>query len=153
NDGFVVLLARNGCGWQWPPTGNESQVLIVDTKGISPRVPEISPPFVFASLPVSGSITESRLVGTALYIASQTYQPVAGSKDGSWEWGLQISSYDLADVPNTQPVARDTLWYPGWNGVITATDHFLFLAANANVGDTVQSTVRVIDISSPDGRF
>src|SRR5439155_23003293 len=60
----VVLMARDGCGW-WAGDA-ESRVLIVDVGGGAPEV--------VASLPVKGLIQESRLVGTALYVAAQTYQ-------------------------------------------------------------------------------
>src|SRR5207245_11643862 len=57
----VVLLAQNGCGW-WGGD-SESRVLIVNVRGV---------PTIVASLPVSGMIPESRLVGTARYDAHET---------------------------------------------------------------------------------
>src|SRR5438477_266297 len=60
----VVLLARDGCGWS--QEGPESQVLVVDVKNNAPQI--------VATLPVKGYIQESRLVGSALYIAAQTYR-------------------------------------------------------------------------------
>ena len=84
----VVLLARDGCGWWGGDT--ESRVLIVDVGGATPKV--------VASLPVRGSIQESRLVGTALYVASQTYQVKTNDANSVvWEAGTVVSSLDLSD--------------------------------------------------------
>ena len=130
----VVLLARDGCAY------DESQVLIVaDHNGA---------PVVVARLPVSGYIQESRLVGTALYVASQLYRPVANSTSTTWEWGTLVSSFDLADP--TAPVTRNTLWYPGYGNVVSATDVCLFVVTQSPT-NWWQSIVRVIDITSPDG--
>src|SRR5437762_5108880 len=94
----VVLLARDGCGW-WGGDA-ESRVLIVDVGGA---------PEIIASLPVKGSIQESRLVGTALYVASQTYQvKTNGTNSVVWEAGTVVSSLDLSHP--AAPVARDTVW-------------------------------------------
>src|SRR5881392_2070491 len=72
----VVLLAQNGCGW-WGGD-SESRVLIVNVSGV---------PKIVASLPVSGMIQESRLVGTALYVAHETYlkKPIP-TGELVWEW-------------------------------------------------------------------
>ena len=130
----VVLLARNDCSY------DQSQVWIVaDTNG---------PPTIVARLPVSGYVTESRMVGTALYVASQSYRPVANSTNSTWEWGTLVSSFDLAD-PNS-PVARGTLWYPGYANVVTATDRLLFVVTQ-DASHWWQSVVRSIDITAPDG--
>lgn len=133
-DTHVVLLARNGCNY------NQSQVLIVnDTDG---------KPDVVARLPVDGSIQESRLVGAALYVATQTYRPVPDTTNSAWEWGTKVSAFDLS-VPAT-PVSRNTLWYPGYGNVVTATDRLLFVVTQ-DPGNWWQSIVRVIDITDPDG--
>jgi hypothetical protein len=80
-------------------------------------------PHIVARLPVEGTITESRLVGTALYVASETGRPRPGGGSVSWETGTQIASFDLATP--AAPVARSTLWYPGGNNVVHASDtHF-----------------------------
>jgi hypothetical protein len=144
DDQHALLLARDGCGWA-PEEGG--QALIVDVSG-QPRV--------VASVPIPGEVQESRLVGTALYVASQVYRkvevpvkPDGGQVAEQWEWGSVVSSYDLANP--TAPVARDTLWYPGWGNVIMATDRFLFVVNQGAGGDWWQSDIRVVDISAPDG--
>ncbi|MHB8519543.1 MAG: beta-propeller domain-containing protein [Limisphaerales bacterium] len=134
---YAVLLVR-GCGWSGNDNGND--VLIVDVTG--------NPLQEVASLPVDGSILESRLVGTALYVASQVFRPIAGTTNNSWEWGTMVSSFDLSDP--TRPVAKQQLWYPSTYGsVVTATDQFLFLANQSS--PWWQSIIQVIDISAPDG--
>ena len=121
-DDHVILLARDGCNW-W---GNnaESQAIIVNVTSDTP--------VVAASVPVTGYIRESRLVGTALYIASQTYitteaiNPTTGDRYTRWEHGTQVSAFDLKNP--AKPVARETLFYSGYNNDIYATDKFLFVS-------------------------
>ena len=143
-DDHVILLARDGCNW-W---GNdaESQAIIVDASGDTPEIA--------ASVPVKGYIRESRLVGTALYIASQVYRQFEETKPGSdvvsfrWEYGTQVSSFDLENP--AKPVERDSLFYSGYNNDIYATDKFLFVST-AVVQQYYKTDLRCIDISAPDG--
>jgi hypothetical protein len=134
-DQHVVLLAQNGCSYP----GDESQVIIVAENNATVSVT--------ARLPVSGSIQESRMVGTALYVASQTSRPAAGT-NGVWEWGTLVSSFDLSNP--AAPVKRDTLWYPGYGNVVAATDTYLFIVTQ-DPSNWWQSIVRLVDISAPDG--
>ena len=133
-DSQVVLLARNGCDY------NQSEVLVVKDAGGDPSVT--------ARLPLPGYIVESRLVGTALYVAAQAYRPVAGTTNSTWEWGTQVSSYDLSDP--AAPAARSTLWYSGYGLVVQATDRLLFVVTQ-DPSNWWQSIIRSIDISNPDG--
>jgi hypothetical protein len=131
----VVLLARQGCYYE-----DQSQVMIVGVTN--------GEPVVLKTLPVPGYIQESRMVGTALYVASQTYRPIVESTNTTWEWGSLVSSFDLADP--TMPVARDQKWFPGYGQVIAATDTFLFVVTQAPANWRM-SQVRIIDITAPDG--
>jgi hypothetical protein len=88
------------------------------------------------------------MVGTALYVASQTYRPVDGSTNSTWEWGTLVSSFDLSNPD--QPIARSTLWYAGYGNVVAATDTFLFISTQ-DLANWWQSIVHSIDITSPDG--
>ena len=123
-DKHVILLVRDGCNW-W---GNdaESQAIIVNVAG--------NTPVIEASVPVKGYIRESRLVGTALYIASQTYitkqavNPTTGDSYTRWEHGTQVSAFDLKTP--SKPVARETVFYSGYNNDIYATDKFLFVSTS-----------------------
>ena len=135
----VVLLARDGCGW-WGGD-SESRVLIVNVSGSAPKVA--------ASLPVKGFVQESRLVGTALYVASQTYQvKTNGTNSVTWEAGSLVSSFDLSNPE--APVAKDTIWYSGYDNVIAATDVFLFVVV-PSPSDYWRSIVHCLDITAPDG--
>src|SRR5216683_2211327 len=131
---YVALLAQPRCGGN----GDESHVLVVADNG---PVPSIA-----ARLPVPGFIQESRMVGSALYVASQSFRPVAGTN--AWEWGTLVSSFDLAN-PDA-PVRRGTLWYAGYGNVVTANDTFLFVVTQ-DPSNWWQSLVQVIDITAPDG--
>jgi hypothetical protein len=124
----VVLLARNNCGG-----ASQCQVVVVDVSGSAPKTAAV--------LPVEGYLQESRLAGTALYVASQSYR--AGNAGGT-----VVASFDLANP--SAPVARPTLWYPGYAGAVLATDRWLFVATHDYAGGS-QSGVRVIDASAPDG--
>jgi hypothetical protein len=130
----VVLLAREGCNY------DQSQVLVVtDANG---------PPQITARLPVQGTISETRLVGTALYVASQTSRPVNGTTNTVWEWGTLVSAFDLSN-PDA-PVARNTLWFSGYGNVVSATDTYLFVVTQGPLR-WWQSIVNLIDITDPGG--
>ena len=128
----VVLLARSGCGDAW-----QSQVLVVDVSATAPHL--------VATLPVEGWLQESRLVGTALYVASQVYR---ADTNNNWTWGTVVSALDLAQPAS--PVARPTLWYAGSGNAVMASDRWLCVAT-VDYGAAATPLVRLIDISSPDG--
>jgi hypothetical protein len=130
----VVLLARNDC------SSDASQIIVVNDMNGQPAV--------IARLPVAGFIQESRLVGSALYVASQTYRSVASGSNSVWESGTLVSSFDLAN-PNS-PVTRNTLWFPGYGGIVTATDRLLFVVTQ-HPTNWWSSVIRSIDITQPDG--
>src|ERR1041384_7528442 len=130
---YVALLAHDYC------SDGGSRVAIVSTSNAAP--------VVLTNLAVAGWITESRLVGNALYVASESYEPMAGAPD-TWQWGTRLSSFDLTNP--RQPVARGTLWLSGWGNAVYATDRFLFVVTESPV-NWWQSLIRVIDITSPNG--
>lgn len=135
-DHHVVLLARNGCSY------NESEVIIAVDDGTTPTIT--------ARLPVSGYLQESRLVGTALYLATSSYRqsPAANGTGVVWEWGTQVFGFDLSN-PDA-PLARNSLWFPGSAQAVTATDRLLFVVTQ-DPANWWQSTIQSIDITSPDG--
>lgn len=139
DENHVVLLARDGCNWD---SDAESRVLVVEVSTTDPSV--------VASLSLPGQIQESRMVGTALYVASQTYRRAAATSESVWEWGTIVSAFDLEDP--AQPVARNVLWYPGYGNVVTATEEFLFVSTQPSSWRN-PSLVQCIDISSPDAQM
>lgn len=139
NDQHVVLLARDGCSWS---STSDSRVIIVEIVG--------GIPVQVAAIPVSGSICESRVVGSGLYVASRAYRYAAATNSGVWESGTVVASYDLADPRH--PVARSTEWIAnGYNAVVAATERFLFVAREPDSNSNRESPVSVFDISQPDG--
>lgn len=135
----AVLLAHDPCR-QWG-TDAESAVFVVDV--------EANPPVERARLPMKGRLVESRMVGSALYVATESWEPDP-SGSGAWRSGTHVSSFDLADP--AKPITRPTLWFPGSGNVVTATDRFLFVA----ITDYSQtwpwrSELQIVDIQSPDG--
>ncbi len=141
----VVLLARDGCDWS--ADGPESQILVLDTSGPEPKI--------ISKTGVQGQVQESRLVGSALYVATSTYRrnqvtDKNGAISEQWEWGNSISSFDFADP--AAPAARQSFWVSGYGNVIYATDRFLAVAnIDASSGIWWQSVVNLFDISAPDG--
>jgi uncharacterized secreted protein with C-terminal beta-propeller domain len=128
----AVLLARDGCN------SSSNHIVIVDVTN--------SVPTIVQSLPVAGWIQESRMVGNALYVASQNYFP-SRTNPSVWESGTVVSSFDLVDPAH--PVAQKTLWFPAaYSTTVQATDKFLFVITSENWNE---STVQIIDISAPDG--
>lgn len=142
----VVLLARNWCSYYGGTT--DSRLVLLRVENGAPRVAR--------EIPVNGYIQESRLVGTALYVVANSYRETPGSATGggspTWEWGSEVSSYDLADFDNAAPRSKD--WISGYNNVITATDRFLFVARQDYTDvRRYASVVFLYDISSPDATF
>ena len=148
DDQHVVLLARDCSVWG---SSGESAALVV-------RI-ESGVPAVLARIPIEGSIAESRLVGSALYIASLMYKqvlvPPAPDPGGSgkvqqeqWEWGTEVSSVDLSNP--AQPTVRDRLWFPGYGNVVSATDRYFFVVTQ-DQNNWWESLVQLIDIAAPDG--
>jgi hypothetical protein len=108
----VVLLTRQSCYGGYPET---NAVLVVNVAGPQPTIA--------ATVPIEGSIQESRMVGTALYVATQTYRP---GTNGTWQYGSIVTAIDLAQP--AAPVTRGGLWASGYGNVIAATDTYLFVA-------------------------
>lgn len=135
---YAILLTRECNG-----SPEKSSVVVVDTS--------LTPPRAIQKLTVEGSIQESRLVGKALYVASETYRPVLPSdpKLGTtWEWGTFVSSFDLADP--SAPLAKGSLWFAGSGNVVTATDRLLFVATR-DPANGWHSFIQIIDITDEHG--
>jgi hypothetical protein len=145
----VVLLAQDNCSWYGNSPG--SRVILLQVKNGVPQLVN--------ELPVSGYISESRLVGTALYVVANSYeQHDVPSKDGTgttteWEWGSRVLSFDLSDFNAAQAKSKD--WVNGYGNVIYATDKYLFVAQSVwdNRTSTQSSILTSYDISAPDGTF
>lgn len=137
DDGHVILLSRNYCGYG---VNEENDVVIV---GLAEGPPEILHTF-----PVAGYITESRMVGNVLIVASQFYRQIEADDQPTYEYGTAINSFDLT-IPE-QPVARTSLWYPGYNNAVTATPDYFFVVLRGDRWEA-PSVIQCIDIASPDG--
>jgi hypothetical protein len=138
-DHHVVVLVHDPCrGWG---VDAESAVWVIDAS--------VMPPVETLRLPLKGRVVESRWVGTALYVATETWEPI-NDGSGSWRAGTQVASFDFASP--TAPVARGTLWFPGAGNVVAATDTFLLVAvADDSPAWPWRTELEVLDISSPDG--
>ena len=132
----VLLLAHGQCGYGT----DQSQLFVLNVSNGNP--------VTVTNLPMGGWLRDSRMVGTALYVATQNYQPVTGTSNNLWEWGTSVSSFDFADPDH--PTARSTLWYPGYGNVVNANDTYLFVTTQDST-NWWQSLVQIIDITSPDG--
>jgi hypothetical protein len=131
----VVLMANTPCNYG----AQQNQIMIVSVSNTAP--------VLVTNVLVDGWLQDSRMVGTALYVASQNYRLAAGTSN-TWEWGTVVTSFDLANPE--RPLPRNTLWFPGWGNVVSATDTYLFLCTQ-NPTNWWQSVVQIIDVTSPDG--
>ncbi len=138
-DRYAVLLAYDPCqAWGIDAA---SAVILVDTQA--------QPPAEVARFPIEGRMIESRLVGTALYVATETWKESADGS-GAWVSGTWVSSFDLSEPAS--PKAREPLWFPGSGNVVTATDRFLFVAVtDYSQSWPWRSDLQVVDITAPDG--
>ncbi len=145
DSGHAALLVRDTCHYYGG--GAESRVVLVDTRGDALST--------VATVPVQGRILESRMVGSALYLAAQTYRPVEDfDEEGNlvverWDWGTLVSSHDLSDP--SSPARRDEIWVPGSGHVIHATSERLFVSTLGSFSRWRRSRIEVFDISDPDG--
>jgi hypothetical protein len=138
----VLLLARSDCY----DGSSGSRVLVVPVNEF--------PLEAAAEISLSGYVRESRLVGSALYVASETYRRVSlppkpdGADGETWEWGVEIVSIDLADPAH--PLVRNREWYAGYGNVVQATDQYFFVGV-LDTASWNQSVVHILDIATPDG--
>ncbi|MBL9167213.1 MAG: beta-propeller domain-containing protein [Verrucomicrobiales bacterium] len=138
DDQVVVLLVQANCYFG----SQQSQILLVSTKEPQPKV--------IARLALDGYLGESRIVGTALYVAAQTYQTSQDRGQTVYTYGTRLHSFDLSKP--SAPRAVGTLWYPGYNSVVAATDR-LFFVVNQEPGDWSRSVIHSVDITSPSGEL
>lgn len=137
-DSHAILLARNNCSYDGSAS---SQVVVVN-------VADGANPSLSASLPVDGYITESRMVGSALYLTSETYRTRTENGSTIWEWGTVVSSVDLSDP--AAPMAKGAQWVSGYGNTVMATEKYLFVSTTSSV-DYLRSELHCFDISSPTG--
>jgi hypothetical protein len=137
--GHAVLLTRSWCGYN---ASDESKVLIVNGAAATPTLS--------AEAPVPGWIAESRMVGDALYVVSQSYYQHAVEGGGTtWEPRTFLTSIDLTNP--AAPVRRSSEALAGYSTAIYATDRYL---VSATWNYTSQAAdLQLVDISSPTGEF
>lgn len=112
-----------------------------------------------ASIPVHGSILESRLIGSILYVISRhSWQYSTTGEDGTvhltWHSGLNITKIDLSNPENPvtlPPLQLANGQYYYWGAQVQATPRALLVSTSAYDPDRRQSisTVHVIDVSDP----
>jgi len=132
----VILLARPDC------SSDESRIFIVDSVAVRPSI--------VATVSVPGAVTESRLVGSALYVATRTSRDPASTSNDVGTPGTLLTAIDLADP--AAPVRRNALWYSGVGNVVMATDAFLFVTT-PDPSDGGRSMIHAVDITASDGRM
>jgi uncharacterized secreted protein with C-terminal beta-propeller domain len=143
----VVLLARRPSSFTWnnEPLAPETAVLVCDVRSGQPEI--------VASLPLGEEILESRLVGSALYVATAVY-PENSPLDR--RYSVRVSGFDLSDP--AAPVARDSVIIErpvnlyGNVATVQASDRAFMVAQNIRTGTPyLASRVSYVDISNPDG--
>ncbi len=140
----VVLLARSSpCSNDWGQDAT-SAAIVIDVSGDAPRET--------GRIQLQGRILESRLVGTALYVATDTWHPKSDLPEdqGVWVNGTRLSGIDLANP--AQPLARNSVWLPGSGNVVTATDRYLLVGIQTyETRKWWESRLHVLDIQDPAG--
>lgn len=136
--GHAVLLTRNWCN---SDGSDESRVLIIDGSAATPTL--------VAEPTVAGWIVESRMVGSALYLVSQTYYRRTAEGATYWEPRTMLTSLDLSEP--SAPVKRNSQLLNGYAQTVYATDRYLFASSYNQTRNG--SDIQVIDISSPTGEF
>lgn len=138
-DTLAVLLTYD---WPcyWPPQDATSTVRVFD-------VSQPSAPVLVAALPLTGRLTDSRLVGSVLYVATAI-------NEYSWEAltapETRVSSIDLGDP--AQPRLADTLSFPGAGGFVQASAAAMLVASQDwHSGAGWLTSVQAVDISDPSG--
>lgn len=150
-DRWLALLTSGSCD------SSQGEIVLVRVRG---GVPELA-----GRVPFAGAVRESRMVGTALYLALYRWRPVAGpevdpNQIGGWKSETAIVSIDLADP--ARPVTRPERVIDAAPQAIQATDRYLFVATSGpatGVDDPTQpvwlrpgvNAVTIFDISDPAG--
>ena len=151
-DRWLALLTSSACD------SLVGEVILVRVRN---GVPELGP-----RLPFTGQIRESRLVGSALYLATYRWsaQPVSltdPAQGSYWRAETGVVSLDLSNPAS--PVTRSEKIIPANPDAIQATDRFLFVATSGpalGVDDPFQPVwlrpglraVTVFDISDASGQ-
>jgi Beta propeller domain len=139
---YAVLLKPR---WNWWNGVANSELLVCKTNEKQGKV--------IAKLDIEGTPVESRMVGSALYIATNQY--VLGESN-QWRHLTKVTGYDLSDP--THPIKRNTVetsangWW-NWADAVWANDHY-FVVANAVYDYTAsgyRTELALVDISNPDG--
>ena len=134
--GAMTLAASNTASLSttllpYQQSNRQNEVVIADVSAGAPQQ--------VASVPFSGALLESRLVGHVLYVAASTSKTI----DGGLNYGTAITAFDLSDPAN--PVERDSVFVPGWTSVVTATPNYFIISGGYPNG------LRLVDISAGDG--
>jgi len=141
--------------WQYDPEADPhgfhgSQVMIVDVD--DPAHPE-----QLGALHVDGEITDTRMVGDALYSVSKRRPDYWRYNTADWEDRTWVVSLDVSDPEDIHEVERIT--FNGTSTLIHVAHHAVFVAAwdpNFYLTDPLneaETLVTYVDISSPTGEL
>lgn len=139
DSGHAVLLTRSWCSYGSP--GDEARVLVIDANGAKPALA--------AEVSVPGWIIESRMVGSALYVVSQTYRTIVTAQGETWESATLLTAIDLANP--AAPIKRKTDFLSNYSRSVMATERYLFAAGWDYRSN--RTAIQIVDISSPNGDF
>jgi hypothetical protein len=132
-DSTHVILLTEDCSADL--AGSDGiQVVIVDVS---------STPAIVASFPVNGSILTSRLVGSAVYVVTETDT----STGDQLTVQTLVSSFDCSNPAS--PMVRDSRTINFSADVLSACDQYLFFSKTSDDGS--HSTISYIDISASNG--
>jgi len=103
-------------------------------------------PVMTGEVPLEGSITDSRLVGTTLHVLCSTSTP--GTNNLNWTSDAELTSIDLSDLD--APRKLGTLTFPSYSAVLQASGGHLLVSTNYHVGSNVRlnRALHLVDIAA-----
>lgn len=139
--------------WQYDPEADPhgfhgSQVMIVDVE--DPQNPE-----QIGALHVDGEVSDTRMVGDALYAVSKRRPDYWRYNTADWEDRTWVVSLDISNPEDIREVER--IEFSGTSTLIHVAHHAVFVAAwdpNFYLTDPLneqETLVTYVDISSPEG--
>lgn len=133
----VALLARDTASASTPP-GYRDETHAIHVLAVANGVPAL-----VASLPLSGQVADSRLIGSRLYVLCHRYY-----QGGTFDQRNVVYGFDLSDPLHPAPLHPLELGQQS-QPQLQASNNTLLVAEGGPSGG---GTVSVLDISAPDGQ-
>jgi hypothetical protein len=101
-------------------------------------------PALIGEVPLDGSITDSRLIGSTLHVLCSVWSQ--NGTAGSWNSEAVLTSIDLADL--SAPQKLGSLRFPSYNSVLQASEGYLLVGTNNYASNTQPRGLHVINVDA-----